>query len=269
VAAPAAAPPPGTLSGFAEAAAPADASAGAGGVSGLLKGVAVGSVVIFMLVAGGASDLVAGTQGARPAMGTATGAAALSAASKAKLEKLVSDFEAAPDPAALPRGQALAAAQAASRLERYDAAAAAYAAAVAAPGAVDDLFEALPGRVEALLKAGRPQAALDEASAFASAHPDVLGAMTSDAQYGGLDACDVALLRAKALAALPGRQADADALLDELVAARPDDFRPLLAKGLSLREQDRQLAADKALVRARFLAPKEARKMVDALIGDR
>jgi Flp pilus assembly protein TadD len=142
-------------------------------------------------------------------------------------------------------------------------------AARAARGAADDLFEALPGLVESLLKAGRPQAALDAAAAFEAAHADAFASLAADAQVGGLDACDVALLRAKALAALPGREAEAEALLDALAAARPDDFRPLLARGLALRSQGRQLAADKALVRARVLAPKEARKMVDALIGDR
>ena len=81
---------------------------------------------------------------------------------------------------------------------------------------------------------------------------------------------DLRLLRAKALAAR-GDAAEAEALFDALAAEAPEDFRPLLAKGLFLREQGpaRALAADKALVSARLVAPKDARKMVDGLIGDR
>ncbi len=151
-------------------------------------------------------------------------------------------------------------------------AAAAFGAALSTPGALEDAFEALPGRVDALLRAGRAQDALTSVDSFLSAHADALTALepSNDASMvGGLDACDVALLRVKALAAMPARAADADTLLDALVTVRPDDFRPLLAKGLSLRTAGRSLAADKALVQARFLAPKEARGVVDALIGDR
>ena len=151
---------------------------------------------------------------------------------------------------------------------RYDVAAAVYGAALATPGAAADAFEALPGRVDALLRAGRAADALDAVAAFAASHASAASLADS-----GLDATDVALLRVKALAASPagGNEgaAGADALLEELIAASPDDFRPLLAKGLRLRDAGRQLAADKALVRARFLAPKEARKVVDAVIGDR
>ena len=108
--------------------------------------------------------------------------------------------------------------------------------------------------MDALLRAGRAEDALSAAELAPT----------------GLDATDVALLRAKALAALPGRADDAAQVFENLIAANPDDFRPLLAKGLALRQQEgRALAADKALLRARVLAPKEARKMVDLLIGDR
>ena len=140
-------------------------------------------------------------------------------------------------------------------------AAAAYGAALASPA---DAFEALPGRIDALLRAGRASDALDAVGAYDAAH-----ATSASLADTGLDATDVALLRVKALAALPGREADADAALEALLSGSPDDFRPLLAKGLRLRAAGRQLAADKALVRARFLAPKEARKVVDAVIGDR
>ncbi len=117
--------------------------------------------------------------------------------------------------------------------------------------------------MDALLRAGRAEDALSAADAFASKSAAELAPT-------GLDATDVALLRAKALAVLPGRADDATAIFERLIAENPDDFRPLLAKGLALRQQEgRALAADKALLKARVLAPKEARKMVDLLIGDR
>jgi hypothetical protein len=197
------------------------------------------------------------------------GAAALPAKARAKLQAQVDVFSSAADAAALPAGTALAAAKAAVALEQNDVAAAAYGAALAA--SESDALEALPGRVEALLREGLAQNALDTLAAFSAAHPSLasLDPANDASRAGGLDACDLALLRAKALAKAPGRAADADALIEQLVAARPDDFRPLLAKGLALRQAGRQLPADRALVAARVLAPKEARKMVDLLIGDR
>lgn len=123
---------------------------------------------------------------------------------------------------------------------------------------------ALPGRVDALVRDGRATEALAAVAAF-----EVSPAGRNLAS-SGLDDTDLRLLRAKALAAR-GDGAEAEAVFDKLAAESPDDFRPLLAKGLFLRDQGpgRALAADKAFVQARLLAPKDARKMVDRLIGDR
>ena len=127
-----------------------------------------------------------------------------------------------------------------------------------------DAGVALPGRVDALVRAGRATEALAAVAAFETS----AGGSGPGLAASGLDAVDLRLLRAKALAAR-GDAAEAEALFDALAAEVPEDFRPLLAKGLFLREQGRSLAADKALVNARLLAPKDARAMVDGLIGDR
>ena len=118
--------------------------------------------------------------------------------------------------------------------------------------------------MDALIRSGRAADAFDAVTAFTLAHatPDSLAPT-------GLDGTDVALLGAKALSAQPAKAADGQRMLDDLVEQKPDDFRPALAQGLALRQAGRDLAADKALLRARLLAPKEARKMVDGLIGDR
>ncbi len=123
---------------------------------------------------------------------------------------------------------------------------------------------ALPGRVDALVRDGRATEALAAVAAFE------VSPAGRDLAASGLDDTDLRLLRAKALAAR-GDAAEAEAVFDKLAAEAPTDFRPLLAKGLFLREQGpgRALAADKAFVQARLLAPKDARKMVDRLIGDR
>ena len=125
---------------------------------------------------------------------------------------------------------------------------------------------ALPGRVDALVRAGRATEALAAVAAFETS----AGGSGAGLAASGLDGVDLRLLRAKALAAR-GDAAEAEALFDALAAEAPEDFRPLLAKGLFLRDQGpaRALAADKALVSARLVAPKDARKMVDGLIGDR
>jgi hypothetical protein len=120
--------------------------------------------------------------------------------------------------------------------------------------------------VDALVRGGRAAEALAAVAAFEASAAGSGAGLTAS----GLDAIDLRLLRAKALAAR-GDAAAAEALFDALAAEAPEDFRPLLAKGLFLRDQGpgRALAADKALVNARLLAPKDARKMVDGLIGDR
>ena len=118
--------------------------------------------------------------------------------------------------------------------------------------------------MDALVRAGRATEALAAVAAFETS----AGGSGAGLAASGLDGVDLRLLRAKALAAR-GDAAEAEALFDALAAEVPEDFRPLLAKGLFLRKQGRSLAADKALVNARLLAPKDARAMVDGLIGDR
>ena len=225
------------------------------GTPGVVRGGAALVVVALAVVFGlsSASDLVfSTTSGSSPTQ--------LSAASKAKLRKLVDEFDAStPD-------KALALASAASQLERHAEAATAYTAALASlPPGDPNTFTALTGLVDASIAAGQAEQALGAVTAFEAAHATELTAQGST--YGGLDATEVALLRAKATAAAGDKVAALEAL-DKLIDSRPEDFRPLLAKGLQLRNAGRQLAAEKVLLKARFLAPKEARLLVDQLIGD-
>ena len=232
----------------------ADSRGDQGGASGFVRaGAAV--IVVALAVVFGLSDIIFSTTG-----GTSSSPTQLSAASKVKLARLVDTANVGtPD-------KALAVASAASQLERHADAAAAYAAALAALPPGDELtFTALTGLVDASIAAGQAKQALGAVSSFESAHTADLSAPGST--YGGLDATEVALLRAKATAAA-GDSGAALEVLDKLIEARPEDFRPLLAKGLQLRNAGRQLAAEKVLLKARFLAPKEARQLVDTLIGD-
>ncbi len=183
---------------------------------------------------------------------------ALSAAGRAKLTSLVDAFDVStPD-------KAMDLAKAATEIGRPADAARAYAAALSAD-ADTRAFDALTGLVDADIAAGAAGDALRSVAEFEASHAAQL---SSGAQIGGLDAVDAALLRARAM----GAAGDADAaasLYDSLIAQRPEDFRPLLAKGLALKQAGRSLAADKILLQARYLAPKEARGLVDNLIGDR
>ena len=225
------------------------------GTPGVVRGGAALIVIALAVVFGlsSASDLVfSTTSGSTPTQ--------LSAASKAKLGQLVDEFDAGtPD-------KALALASAASQLERHAEAATAYTAALASlPPGDSNTFTALTGLVDASIAAGQAKEALGAVTAFEAAHAAEL--KSQDSTYGGLDATEVALLRAKATAAA-GDKVAALEVLDKLIDERPEDFRPLLAKGLQLRNAGRQLAAEKVLLKARFLAPKEARLLVDQLIGD-
>ncbi len=61
------------------------------------------------------------------------------------------------------------------------------------------------------------------------------------------------LARGRVLASWPGHSLDAKHLYDGLIEAHPDDARPMLAKGLLLRQQGRGVDADRAFLQARAL----------------
>ena len=88
----------------------------------------------------------------------------------------------------------------------------------------------------------------------------------------GLDSLDDLGLRrlsaAWALAAWDGHGPQALAAFADLAQRYPEDYRPLLGRGLALRAAGRTADSDRALIAARFLAPKgEQRAAVDAIIG--
>jgi tetratricopeptide (TPR) repeat protein len=234
------------------ASADGDIGGGGGGNSTLVRIGALISVVVLVVVFG-LSDVIFSTTS-----GTSSGP--ISAATKAKLAQLVDGQDvSSPD-------KALALARAATQLERHVEAATAYSAALNSLPSGDPLtFTALTGLVDADISAGQPRDAVSALTSFEKEHAAELA---SGASFGGLDATEVTLLRAKAVAAAGDVDA-ALAALDKLIDSRPEDFRPLLAKGLQLRNAGKDLAAERVLLKARYLAPKEARKLVDNLIGER
>lgn len=234
-------------------AASADGDSGGGGGNSTLVRIGALLSVVVLVVVFGLSDVIFSTTS-----GTSSGP--LSAATKAKLAQLVDGHDvSSPD-------KALALARAATQLERHAEAATAYSAALNSLPSGDPLtFTALTGLVDADISAGQPR---DAVSALASFEKEHAAELASGASFGGLDATEVTLLRAKAVAAAGDVDA-ALAALDKLIESRPEDFRPLLAKGLQLRNAGKDLAAERVLLKSRYLAPKEARKLVDNLIGDR
>ncbi|KAL6779141.1 CGL74 [Auxenochlorella protothecoides x Auxenochlorella symbiontica] len=109
------------------------------------------------------------------------------------------------------------------------------------------------GRLTTLLsKQGRHEQALERID---SAPPSVLSSL------------DAQLARGRVLASWPGHSLDAKHLYDGLIEAHPDDARPMLAKGLLLRQQGRGVDADRAFLQARALVPPEQRAGLDAVIG--
>lgn len=82
-----------------------------------------------------------------------------------------------------------------------------------------------------------------------------------------LSSLDAQLARGRVLASWPGHSLDAKHLYDGLIEAHPDDARPMLAKGLLLRQQGRGVDADRAFLQARALVPPEQRAGLDAVIG--
>ena len=71
------------------------------------------------------------------------------------------------------------------------------------------------------------------------------------------------LLLGKAFAQWPGHVDDALAAYDQLIVAFPKDFRGFLAKGTLLQELGRKGDATRCFIQARFLAPPEARALID------
>lgn len=78
---------------------------------------------------------------------------------------------------------------------------------------------------------------------------------------------DAQLQRGRVLASWPGHSLEAKKLYDALILEHPDDARPMLAKGLLLRQQGRGVDADRAFLQARALVPPEQRASLDAVIG--
>ncbi|GAQ81986.1 hypothetical protein KFL_000970100 [Klebsormidium nitens] len=58
------------------------------------------------------------------------------------------------------------------------------------------------------------------------------------------------------------------AVYDGLMAEYPDDFRAYLAKGILLKQQNREAEAEQVLEKARLLVPNAAKQLVDGLTGE-
>ncbi|GJP44432.1 hypothetical protein CLOM_g3839 [Closterium sp. NIES-68] len=124
-------------------------------------------------------------------------------------------------------------------------------------------LEVLQGLTGALLADNKPQQAVDE---LLAARQRVAAAVEGEAEApeGVADEVQVALLLGKAYAAW-GKPGDAASVYDRLIAARPDDFRGYLAKGLFLKDNGNQAEADRMFLQARYLAPDQVKMLVDRL----
>lgn len=139
-----------------------------------------------------------------------------------------------------------------TELGEYSKAVDAYSAALKAKGPD---FELLQGLTAAQIQAGTPQAAVSEVQAL-------LG--QGDSGYGQVE---LQLLLGRVYSLWKGHGGDALVIYDQLIKENPGDYRGFLAKGVLLKTQQRAGDAERMFLQARFLAPPEARVLVDRLAG--
>lgn len=88
--------------------------------------------------------------------------------------------------------------------------------------------------------------------------------LSNEAVTKNIGDVELGLLLAKAYSQWRGHIPDALAQYDQLIEKYADDFRPLLGKGLLLRQQGREGDAQRMFIQARYLAPASSRGIVDA-----
>ncbi|MEM6424001.1 MAG: tetratricopeptide repeat protein [Cyanobacteria bacterium P01_H01_bin.119] len=120
-------------------------------------------------------------------------------------------------------------------------------------------MNALQGLVGLMMSQGRPQAAIGLLQ-------DTLNdaAQANQVQPNAIDTTSVQLLLAQVYVE-EGRVEEAIALYDQAIASRPEDFRPLLAKALVLRNQGQVDAAGPLFADAIALAPDQYKDQIQQL----
>lgn len=155
-----------------------------------------------------------------------------------------------------------------TELGEYTKAVDAYRAALKAKGTD---FELLQGLTAAQIQAGTPQAAVTEVQS-----------LLNEGEGSGYGQVELQLLLGRVYSLWKGHGGDAMAMYDQLIKVRscvswsacchvrpwqdnPGDYRGFLAKGVLLKTQQRAGDAERMFLQARFLAPPEAKALVDRL----
>lgn len=127
-------------------------------------------------------------------------------------------------------------------------------------------LEILAGLSSSLVDEGKASEAVDLIRGLldGDSAPSAAAAAAAD---GSPSSVELGLLLAKTYAQWRGHVPDAISQYDALIDANPQDFRPPLGKALLLREQGREGDAQRFILQAKFLAPKSAKPLVDAVIG--
>ncbi|MCA1995280.1 MAG: tetratricopeptide repeat protein, partial [Coleofasciculus sp. S288] len=123
-------------------------------------------------------------------------------------------------------------------------------------------LNALQGIVSLLIQQDRPEAAIGVLQDTLKTAPQV-----NEIQPGTVDISSVQLLLGQVYASQQ-RFTEAIAIYDEAIKANKQDFRPVLAKALILKEQGRMAEAKPLFTTAVSLAPAQYKDQVKQLSGD-
>ncbi|BBN00875.1 hypothetical protein MPTK1_2g02840 [Marchantia polymorpha subsp. ruderalis] len=158
----------------------------------------------------------------------------------------------------------------------FDASIVAYRAAIRA--SPKESMTLLQGLTDTLIAANKPGEAVGELLAArtrlkTSVQQGLLPSNADDStqglnpqNYEQIDPIQVELLLGRSYAAW-GKPGDAVSVYDELITRYPDDFRGYLAKGVLLKDQGKTADSERMFIQARYLAPPEAKGVVDKYSG--
>lgn len=120
-------------------------------------------------------------------------------------------------------------------------------------------IEALQGLVNLLLRKDRPEAAIGLLQDTLKTAPQA-----NQVQAGTIDVPSVQLVLGHVYAQQK-RYPEANAIYDELIKSQPNDFRPLLAKAIILKQQGKVEDSKPLFVKARNIAPAQYRDQIRQL----
>lgn len=116
-------------------------------------------------------------------------------------------------------------------------------------------IDLLSAWTDALIADGKPQKAVEAVQAAQKQADD------ADVKV------DLDLLAGRVYSQWKGHDGEALAIYDRLAESNPEDFRPVLAKGLVLKAEGRKGDAARFFMKARYLAPAASRAAVDSLVS--